>query len=133
MYNVVVCLLTLIFLLLSGLSYTALARVQFESPNPSKILFYSQHFYIRAIRFWFGYSSKFPAYKIEIFFLNKYNIEILNRKKLDRTDLNDDLLYYGLIYKKPNADLAPRSWWNICFSPFFFFFWTLSAFSKALL
>ncbi|KAG7537507.1 hypothetical protein ISN44_As13g013850 [Arabidopsis suecica] len=34
MYNVVVCLLTLSFLLLSGLSNTVVARVQYESPTP---------------------------------------------------------------------------------------------------
>ncbi|XP_024005690.1 uncharacterized protein LOC112082297 [Eutrema salsugineum] len=33
MYNVVVCLLTLTFLLLSGFSNTAFARVQYESPK----------------------------------------------------------------------------------------------------
>lgn len=35
MYKFVVCLLTLCFLLLSGLSNTALARVHHESSNPS--------------------------------------------------------------------------------------------------
>ncbi|XP_024007903.1 uncharacterized protein LOC112083913 [Eutrema salsugineum] len=34
MYNGLLCLLTLSFLLFSGLSNTAMARVQYESPKP---------------------------------------------------------------------------------------------------
>lgn len=45
MYKFVVCLLTLSFLLLSGLSNTALARVHHESSNPSNFYIPSNFVY----------------------------------------------------------------------------------------